>query len=115
MSQAEHHITSIKTLAIVFGALVFLTIITIIVAQVDLGMMNVPIALAIAIAKGTLVVLIFMGLLWDNKINGVIFAVAIIFLLVFLSLTLFDTVFRGDLSNTSKGTIMEMEAARETP
>ena len=113
VSHTEHHITSIKTLSIVFGALVFLTIFTVGTSRLDLGVMNVPLALVIAITKAALVVVIFMALRWDNKINAAIFAVGVLFVIVFLSFILLDTMYRGDLSNTTKGTIMEMEAANE--
>jgi cytochrome c oxidase subunit 4 len=113
VSHTDHHITSIKTLSIVFGALVFLTILTVGTSRLDLGVMNVPLALVIAITKAALVVVIFMALRWDNKINAAIFAVGVLFVIVFLSFILLDTMYRGDLSNTTKGTIMEMEAANE--
>ena len=109
MSQG-HHITSIKTLSIVIGALVFLTIFTVFSAQFDLGAFNVPLALLIATTKAGLVVTIFMALKWDNKINAAIFGIGVLFVMVFITFILFDTMYRGDLSNTTKGTIMEMEA-----
>jgi cytochrome c oxidase subunit 4 len=43
----------------------------------------------------------------------VVFGVGALFVIVFLSFTLFDTMFRGDLSNTTKGTIQEQQAAEE--
>ena len=113
VSHTEHHITSIKTLSIVFGGLVFLTLLTVGTSRLDLGVMNVPVALLIAITKALLVVVIFMALRWDNKINAAIFAVGVLFVIVFISFILLDTMYRGDLSNTTKGTIMEMEAAEE--
>ncbi|MDA1333052.1 MAG: cytochrome C oxidase subunit IV family protein, partial [Bacteroidetes bacterium] len=100
MSHTEHHITSLKTLSIVFGALVFLTVFTVFTAQFDLGAFNVPLALAIALTKASLVVLIFMALIWDNKVNAVILAVGCLFVVVFISFILLDTEYRGDLSNT---------------
>jgi len=110
MSHAEHHITPIKTLVQVIVALAFLTVLTVVMAHVDLGFMHVPMALLIAGIKATLVVLIFMGLRHDNRVNALIFAMGAIFVVVFLAFTLFDTAFRGDLPNTTKGTIMEQQA-----
>ncbi|HAY36302.1 MAG: oxidase [Bacteroidetes Order II. Incertae sedis bacterium] len=110
MSQG-HHITSIKTLSIVIGALVILTGLTVFTSRFDLGVFTVPLALAIATTKAALVVTIFMALRWDNKINAAIFGIGILFVIVFISFVLFDTAFRGDLPNTTKGTIMEMEAS----
>ena len=110
MSQG-HHITSIKTLSIVIGALVFLTVVTVLSSRMDLGAFNVPLALLIASTKAGLVVTIFMALKWDNKVNAAIFGVGLLFVVVFISFTLFDTAFRGDLSNTTKGTISDIENA----
>lgn len=107
MSHAEHHITPIKTLVTVILALFGLTILTVATSRMDLGGLDVPVAIAIASLKAGLVVLIFMGLKYDNKVNALIFGIGSLFVIVFLTFTLLDTVFRGDLSNTQKGTIME--------
>ncbi|MFT5514312.1 MAG: cytochrome c oxidase subunit 4 [Rhodothermales bacterium] len=98
-------------LATVFGSLIFLTIITVATSRLDLGPLNVPLAMLIASVKAALVVGFFMALKYDNRVNALVFAVGILFVVVFLSFTLLDTTLRGDLPNTTKGTIMEMEAA----
>ena len=113
MAHAEHHITPQKTLIRVFITLVVLTILTVLTSRLDLGPLNVPLALTIAVVKGSFVVLIFMGLRYDNKINAVVLSVGAAFVLIFLVFTLFDTSFRGDLPNTTKGTIMEEERQNE--
>lgn len=113
MAHAEHHITPKKTLIQVFVALVTLTAITVFAAQMDLGPLNVPIALSIAIVKASLVVVIFMALKHDNRMNAVVFLVGAVFVVVFLVLTLFDTAYRGDLPNTVEGTIMEEQAEQD--
>ena len=113
MSHAEHHISSIKTLAIVFAGLVFLTVLTVITAEIELGALHVPLALSIAILKAALVVVIFMGLRWDNKINTAIFGIGILFVMVFISFILFDTLNRGDSSSTFKGTVEEQRLEDE--
>ncbi|TDI69823.1 MAG: oxidase [Bacteroidetes bacterium] len=110
MAHAEHHVTPIKTLIQVFLALIALTAITVVAARMELGPLNVPIALTIAIVKASFVVVIFMALKNDNRMNAVIFLVGAVFVVVFLTLTLFDTAYRGDLPNTVKGTIMEEQA-----
>ena len=98
-------------LVTVFGALIFLTIFTVISSRVDLGILNVPLAMLIATTKAALVVGFFMALKYDNRVNSLVFAVGVLFVVVFLSFTLLDTSFRGDLPNTTKGTIMELDAA----
>ncbi|PIQ63714.1 MAG: oxidase [Bacteroidetes bacterium CG12_big_fil_rev_8_21_14_0_65_60_17] len=113
MSHAEHHITPIKTLVQVIVALFALTILTVATSRLDLGAFDVLVALAIALTKGALVVSVFMALKYDNKVNAVVFGIGALFVIVFLAFTLFDTAFRGDLSNTTEGTIMEQKAAEE--
>jgi len=113
MAHAEHYVTPKKTLIQVFVALITLTVITVFAAQMDLGPLNVPIALSIAIVKASLVVVIFMALKHDNRMNAVVFLVGAVFVAVFLVLTLFDTAYRGDLPNTVEGTIMEEQAEQD--
>lgn len=108
-----HHITPTRTLVAVFGTLVILTILTVVTSRLDLGVLNVPLALTIASIKGTLVVLFFMALKYDNRVNMVILTVGALFVIVFLAFTLLDTTTRGDLPNTQTGTIMEQQREEE--
>jgi len=111
MSHAEHHIIPIKTLTAVILTLAALTVVTVLVAQLDLGPLNVPVALAIAGVKASLVVAIFMGLKYDTRTNALVLAVGSIFVLVFIVFVLLDTSFRGDTSATERDSIMTTEAA----
>ncbi len=108
MAHAEehhHHITPKKTLFIVFGVLVVLTVVTAVTAQIDLGGFNVPLALAIAFTKAALVLAIFMALKYDNRVNTLIFSIGVIFVGVFLLITLLDTAFRGALGIMEAGVV----------
>ena len=40
-----------------------------------------------------------MHLFWDNKIYLVIFAASLLFLTIFLTLTMFDTMTRGEIND----------------
>ena len=51
------HISPKKTYDVIFGSLMVLTTITVIVAFINLGGLNFPVALGTAILKATLVVL----------------------------------------------------------
>ncbi|MCH8276349.1 MAG: cytochrome C oxidase subunit IV family protein [Bacteroidetes bacterium] len=113
MAHAVHHITPKKTLIQVFIALIALTVLTVVTSRMDLGAYNIPLALFIAFCKAMFVILIFMALRHDSRINAVVFALGSVIVVVFLLFTLIDTVFRGDLPNTVEGTIMEQEAADE--
>ena len=108
-----HHIIPKKVLFQVFGALVVLTIVTVAVAQVDLGPLTVPVAIAIAVAKAGLVVVYFMALKYDKSVNSMVFTVGTLFVLVFIIFTLFDTAFRGDIGNVGERTITEEQAELE--
>lgn len=109
-----HHITSRKTLLKVFAALVALTALTAITAQIDIGALNIPLALAIAGTKALLVVLFFMALKYDKPVNALFFGLGILFVVVFLTFTLFDTAFRGDLGNVGEEAILNMEGTEQS-
>jgi cytochrome c oxidase subunit 4 len=110
MSDDGHHIIPKKVLFRVFGALVVLTVVTVAVAQVDLGPLTVPVAIGVATMKALLVVLYFMALKYDSGVNALVFSVGTLFVVVFLVFTLFDTAFRGDLGNVGQQTIRQEEA-----
>lgn len=109
MSDDGHHVLPKDTLLKVFGALIVLTIITVAVAYVPLGPLNVPVAITIAATKATLVVMFFMALKYDNPVNGLTFTVGIIMVVVFIVFTMIDTAFRGDLGNVDAQTMDEIE------
>lgn len=108
-----HHIIPFKTLTAVFLALVGLTVLTVLVAQIELGPLEIPVALGIAGAKTALVVMFFMALKYDKPVNTMVFTVGTVFVVVFLVFTLFDTEFRGDIGNVSPQTIEEEQAELE--
>jgi len=79
-----------------FGALVILTITTVGVSRINLGhTVNLVIAIFIATVKAVTVAAMFMHLYSDHKFHTAIFASSIVFLLVFVSFTMFDTEYRG--------------------
>lgn len=113
MAHDGPHIVPKSVLLQVFGALIVLTIITVGAAYVPLGPLNVPVALAIAMTKAGLVVLFFMHLKYDNPVNALTFTIGTIFVVVFVSITLLDTAFRGDLGNVNAQTVQELQAQEE--
>ena len=86
----QHHIIPIQTYFKVFGALMFLTVLTVAVTYVDLGSFNIYLAMFIAILKSTLVLLFFMHLYYDNKTNLLFFLGSILFMIIFITFTYFD-------------------------
>ena len=109
MSGRGHHIIPYKIYYTVFGTLIFLTVSTVITASFDLGGFNVPLALTIAAAKATLVVMFFMALKYDTKVNMMVFSVGILFVIVFLSFVLLDTEFRGVFDERKGRAISDQE------
>jgi cytochrome c oxidase subunit 4 len=97
MDNHKIHITPVKVYVMIALLLIILTAITVAVSFIDLGAYNVTVALAIASVKALLVAFIFMHLLYDNKIYLVIFSMALIFLTIFITLTMFDTTTRGSI------------------
>ncbi len=92
---SSHHISSHFTLFGVAGALLVLTFLTVAVTWINIPEpYNVIVAIAIAIVKAALVAMFFMNLYWDSKFNSIVFLLAILFFVIFVSITLLDTLFR---------------------
>jgi caa(3)-type oxidase subunit IV len=104
----HHHILSTRMAVGIGCTLIFLTAVTVWVAGIDLGAMNFIVAMLIATTKGLLVALFFMGLYYDRRENGIIFATSFLFLTIFFVLTSTDLFFRGDVY--VKGPIQVAEA-----
>jgi len=85
------HVVPLWLLAAVFGGLLVLTCLTVAVAQVDLGNLNLYLAMAIATLKAALVVLFFMHLFWDRPFNAMIFVGCLLFVSLFIGITLTDS------------------------
>ncbi|WCL48496.1 cytochrome C oxidase subunit IV family protein [Leptospira sp. GIMC2001] len=90
----EHHIISAKTYLMVFGALIVGTIITVWVAGFDFGAWNMVIAMLVATAKASLVLLYFMHLKYDTNLNRVIFLSAFFFLVLLFAFSFGDIMSR---------------------
>lgn len=85
------HVCSIKTLLVVWVALMLGTWLTVAATYVDLGPLNLWIGLAIATAKAVLVALYYMHLRWDRPFNAVVLVVAVGFLMLFIGIAMMDT------------------------
>lgn len=85
------HVVPIKFMVLIWGALIFFTWITVAVTYFDLGPFNLWIAMAIATFKALLVALYFMHLRWDRLFNGFVFMFALIFVMLFVGISLMDT------------------------
>lgn len=81
-------------LAMVLFALLLLTGVTVGVSYLDMGILNVPIALTIACLKVSLVLLFFMHLKYEGKAITISFLSTIGFLAIMISFTFWDVAFR---------------------
>lgn len=79
----------------IFGSLMVLTAVTVGIAFVDLGFLNFPVALSIAILKAMLVILFFMHVKYSSRLTKLICGSAFFFLFVLFGLTLTDYLSRA--------------------
>ena len=85
------HTMPVWMLVAVLGALMGLTILTVSVTSFDLGSQgNLVVAMVIATIKAALVVTFFMHLLWDKKFHLILFLTAVLFVVLFLSMSITD-------------------------
>jgi cytochrome c oxidase subunit 4 len=94
-AHAEHIITPTRTYFLVFLALVVGTVLTYVAAVNDFGALNTPIALGIAFAKASLVILFFMGVRYNTPLTKVVVVAGFVWLLIMFGLTMGDYVSRG--------------------
>ena len=86
----QSHVMSPAALLTVFVILVMLTFVTVAAAQVSFGAWEVWVSLGIASVKATLVGAYFMHLRYDKAFNGLVFLSSLLFVALFLALTLMD-------------------------
>ncbi|XAM01350.1 cytochrome C oxidase subunit IV family protein [Phycisphaeraceae bacterium D3-23] len=87
----EHHVVGWKILTVVFLALMVLTVLTVAAINVDLGPLNIVVALGIALVKALLVVFIFMHIWWDRAFHGLLIGGSLFFVTLFIAFTMIDT------------------------
>jgi cytochrome c oxidase subunit 4 len=90
------HVVPPKILFATGGALLVLTVITVLAAKIDFEDMGVPelnifVALAIAVVKASLVVLFFMHLRWDRPFNSIVLVTSVAFVALFIAFAMTDT------------------------
>ena len=86
------HPMPLPTLLATFGALIFFTIVTVVVAKtLPLGSFEVWVSIGIATVKAALVLLFFMHMLHDKPFNVVVFMSSFLFVALFVGIVLTDT------------------------
>lgn len=89
------HVAPKSQLYAVFGALMVLTVVTVLVSRVNLGYLNLPVAMAVAVAKALLVILIFMEVKYSPKLVQVTAASGFLFLGIMVLYTMTDYLSRN--------------------
>ncbi|MSR28674.1 MAG: hypothetical protein EXS03_03750 [Phycisphaerales bacterium] len=85
------HLVGIKTLVTTASALLFLTIVTVIVRYIDIGEFNIWVAIGIAVIKAGLVATFFMHLKWDRPFNVLVFMGCSLFVILMMAFCVLDT------------------------
>ena len=99
------HISPTSTYFTVFGTLMVLTAVTVAAAFTNLGVLNFPVALAIAITKATVVILFFMHVKYSSKLTKFVVVSCLFFLASLFGLTFTDYLSRGWFTSP-RGTTM---------
>jgi len=91
------HVTSRKVYFLVFAALLILTLATVLVAEVNLGIFNDVVALGIAVTKATLVLLFFMHIRHSTRMTVLTAVSGFFWLAILFGLTIADYASRGSI------------------
>ena len=91
---------SVQAYFVVFVTLLVLLAATVGVAFLDLGSWNLPVALAIAITKAVLILLIFMHVRYSSSLIWLVAAAGFFWLAIMLLFTLADYLTRSLLPNS---------------
>jgi cytochrome c oxidase subunit 4 len=84
------HIVPKSTYYAIFAALMIGTALTVWIAFQDLGALNTPVALGIAIVKATLVILYFMHVKYSPRLTKLVVVSSVFWLLILLVMTMGD-------------------------
>ena len=90
MAEHSEHIVSPKIYAAVLTALLIGTVLTVQAAKVDLGRLNIVVALGVASIKMTLVILFFMHGKYSARRTKLVIVAGFFWLAIMLGLTLAD-------------------------
>jgi cytochrome c oxidase subunit 4 len=85
-----HPVTPVRTYVLIWLTLTIMTFVTYYVAQIDLGALNVVVALGIAFFKMMLVIWFFMHVRTDNPLTKLFVFAGFFWMAILLALTLGD-------------------------
>ncbi len=104
--EVHAHLAPVKFYLAVFGALIFLTFLTVAVSYFDFGSANTIIALLIATMKASLVAAFFMHLTHDKLFNTICLVGAFFFLGIFYLFTYQDLGMRNEIDEENGATML---------
>ena len=96
IAMPKPHVCSSQTFMGILLALLFLTFITVYISRFDFGGANMWLAMAVASLKASLVISVFMHMLWDTTINKIFFISSFLFLGLLFLFTFADLLARSD-------------------
>lgn len=91
----SEHVTSTKTYFAVFFALMVLTLVTVLVARVNLGQANTLVAMAVAVTKALLVIWFFMHVKYGTRMTKLTALAGFVWLALMILVIMSDYVGRG--------------------
>jgi cytochrome c oxidase subunit 4 len=89
-----HEPLSYGLLTAIWVGLMVLTVVTIAVSRIDLGFLNVAVALGVASIKAGLVIFFFMHLKYENRLIKGMVLTAFVILAIAIGFTFFDVGYR---------------------
>ena len=92
---SSHHVPSLRMCITVFLSLLTLTGLTVLAANYDMGAANTPVALLIAVTKGSLVVLFFMGVRHNTPLTKTVAISGFVWLFILFGITMGDYLTRA--------------------
>ena len=92
------HIVPVKIYLAIFAILIVLTGVTVGVAFADLGLINIVVALTIAVFQATLVILYFMHVRYESRLTWVFVGAGFFWLAILIVFTLSDVLTRSWLA-----------------
>ncbi len=90
-----HPVASVKTYALVFAALIALTITTVAVSKIELGEYNFVVAMTIAVIKASLVVWFFMHVRNSSSMTRLFVVAGLFWMAILIVFTVSDYISRG--------------------
>ncbi len=90
----EPHITPVATYWKVFGILAILLVVTVLAAEIDLGYLNTPLAMLIAISKAAMIVLVFMNIRYAAPLVRIFAVAGFLWLILMFTFTFADLLTR---------------------